>query len=80
MKITFSPSRLFVSKEILGIEALITKIKNLVDFAMIAVREAQPGGDRPSHCRAGRPRCLRPTRRTGHAGCPCPFPCGESSS
>ena len=53
MKITFSPSRLFVSKEILGIEALIAKIKNLVDSAMIAVREAQPGGDRPSHDHGG---------------------------
>ena len=51
MKITFSPSHLFVSKEILGFEALITKIKNLVDFAMTAVREAQPSGDRPPHHR-----------------------------
>ena len=53
MKIIFSPSRLFISKEILGFETLITRIKNLVDFAMNAVREAQPSGDRPPHHRGG---------------------------
>ena len=53
MKITFSPSRLFVSKEVLGFEALVTKIKNLVDSAMNALREAQPGGDRHPHHHGG---------------------------
>ena len=53
MKITFSPSRLFISKEILGFETLITRIKNLVDFAMNAVREAQPSVDRSPRHRGG---------------------------
>ena len=49
MKITFSPSRLFISKEVLGYEALTSKVKDLIDRSMDAVRDAgaAAAGGRP---------------------------------
>ena len=65
MKMTFCPSRLFISKDAMGYEAIVVKAKGLVDQAMGAVRGAGAGG--PS---VG----LLPPGAAGGGGAPPPSP------